>query len=70
MVDTILSVVLGDGAGTKLSAVVVLDDKELSTAVVVEGNTGPTSLTLAASWPMATAICADPADNGAGVLFC
>ena len=70
VVDTILSAVLGDGAGTERSAVVVLDEKELSTAVVGEGDTGPTSLTLAASWPIVTAICADLADNGAGLLCC
>ena len=70
VVDAILSVVLGDGVGTARSAVVVLDEKELSTAVVGEGDTGPTSLTVAASWPIVTAICVDPADNGAGLLCC
>ena len=44
MVDTVWSVVRGK-AETETLPTVVLDDRELSTATVDEGNAGPTSRT-------------------------
>ena len=74
-VDTVLSS-SDDQAVTETSAAVVLDDIDISSAVVGVGNTGPTSLTIAASWTAAgscllivSATAAEAIDNGACGLF-
>ena len=78
VVDPVWSVARGNDAGTQTSVAVVLDDRELLTAVVGTDNAGPASLFVAAprtgaapgrTTVTATCMQAEPTDNGAGVQF-